>query len=247
MNAEQRVVGQILAERPSKHGEFEENARATWRAMEVWQAERNWPKLSTGQRHAIYMISHKVARILAGDPNEPDHWLDIEGYAKCVSDRLASPVHPYELDAYAAAAIGWNCSPEEARSRIAGMVAEKRRMAESGIASEVDRVLSLASQSRKVILEKEEPSGPGTPEDGGHHAEAGATPPAPDPEPPLEVGDRVYVKGVKTGVYTILSISEGVAALDRETPKGVSAFPLEQLYLAREARVTPDPKFSGRG
>lgn len=28
------------------------------------------------------MILHKCGRILSGDPNEPDHWRDIEGYAR---------------------------------------------------------------------------------------------------------------------------------------------------------------------
>ena len=27
------------------------------------------------------MILHKIGRILAGDPNHKDHWVDIAGYA----------------------------------------------------------------------------------------------------------------------------------------------------------------------
>lgn len=34
------------------------------------------------------MIFNKVARILNGNPNYADSWVDIAGYAKLVSDRL---------------------------------------------------------------------------------------------------------------------------------------------------------------
>lgn len=41
-------------------------------------------------REAIHMMQHKIARIISGDPFEPDHWLDIEGYARLVSRELES-------------------------------------------------------------------------------------------------------------------------------------------------------------
>ncbi|WP_257617167.1 hypothetical protein [Campylobacter pinnipediorum] len=34
------------------------------------------------------MIAHKIARILAGNPNYKDHWDDIAGYATLVSKEL---------------------------------------------------------------------------------------------------------------------------------------------------------------
>lgn len=34
------------------------------------------------------MIAVKIARILVGDCNHPDHWHDIAGYATLVADRL---------------------------------------------------------------------------------------------------------------------------------------------------------------
>ena len=34
------------------------------------------------------MIFAKVGRILNGDPNYADSWIDIAGYAKLVADRL---------------------------------------------------------------------------------------------------------------------------------------------------------------
>jgi len=34
------------------------------------------------------MIANKLGRILNGDPNYADSWMDIAGYAKLVADRL---------------------------------------------------------------------------------------------------------------------------------------------------------------
>ena len=34
------------------------------------------------------MISHKIARIMNGDPNYADNWIDIAGYATLVANRL---------------------------------------------------------------------------------------------------------------------------------------------------------------
>ena len=34
------------------------------------------------------MICHKIGRIVNGDPDYADSWIDIAGYAKLVADRL---------------------------------------------------------------------------------------------------------------------------------------------------------------
>ncbi|CAB4172042.1 hypothetical protein UFOVP1552_8 [uncultured Caudovirales phage] len=41
-------------------------------------------------RESVHMIQQKIARILSGDPFEPDHWMDIEGYARLVSIELGA-------------------------------------------------------------------------------------------------------------------------------------------------------------
>jgi hypothetical protein len=40
------------------------------------------------QREALDMIAHKIARIINGDPDYADSWVDIAGYATLVSERL---------------------------------------------------------------------------------------------------------------------------------------------------------------
>ena len=52
-------------------------------------SEEGWRRLSHVQKESLEMNVHKIGRILAGDPNEPDHWNDISGYSKLVSDRIA--------------------------------------------------------------------------------------------------------------------------------------------------------------
>lgn len=37
--------------------------------------------LTTEQRESLDLICTKIARAISGDPNEPDHWHDISGYA----------------------------------------------------------------------------------------------------------------------------------------------------------------------
>jgi hypothetical protein len=42
----------------------------------------NWISLSDAQAESLEMISVKIARILSGDQDYPDHWDDVIGYAK---------------------------------------------------------------------------------------------------------------------------------------------------------------------
>ena len=44
--------------------------------------------LAPDQQEALDMICHKMARIVNGDPDYVDSWVDIAGYAMLVADRL---------------------------------------------------------------------------------------------------------------------------------------------------------------
>jgi hypothetical protein len=83
----------VLEARQKTHGDFSDHARITQglkdvAAIELYKrAERNQPALTAEQREAIDMILHKIGRIIAGDPNEPDHWVDIAGYAQIAQQR----------------------------------------------------------------------------------------------------------------------------------------------------------------
>ena len=77
----------LLEERKKQHGDFFEHSLYAQRLKETMWGSMNWNKLTPVQKEALEMIQHKVARILAGDPNHDDHWDDIAGYAKLVPPR----------------------------------------------------------------------------------------------------------------------------------------------------------------
>lgn len=75
--------------RPKTHGDFSVGAAFTQAVMTLAQEMPSWKKTTPVQREAIHMVVHKLQRILAGDPDYKDHWVDIEGYARLVADRCA--------------------------------------------------------------------------------------------------------------------------------------------------------------
>lgn len=81
-------VREILNARRVRHGEFDAHAEiAQGLKYVIREAGRN-KGLDPAQEEALDMIAHKIARILNGDPNYQDHWIDIAGYATLVADRL---------------------------------------------------------------------------------------------------------------------------------------------------------------
>lgn len=83
-------VKQVLAERGTRYGVFIDFADVSQRLKEVVNEaldQRN-KALMPDQQEALDMICHKVARILNGDSDYIDSWIDIAGYAQLVADRL---------------------------------------------------------------------------------------------------------------------------------------------------------------
>jgi hypothetical protein len=79
-----------LNERGNRYGAFDTHARLTQELKQVMIGAPKWDKLKPDQRESLEMIAHKIGRILNGDPNYDDSWIDIAGYAKLVADRLTS-------------------------------------------------------------------------------------------------------------------------------------------------------------
>lgn len=80
-------VAAVLAERGARYGSFESHAAISQRLKAVlW--ESNYQRMAPDQVEALEMVCHKMARILNGDPDYADSWVDIAGYAKLVADRL---------------------------------------------------------------------------------------------------------------------------------------------------------------
>lgn len=83
-------INTILAEREKTHGSFATHAQLSQRLSDLMREAPGWAALGADQREALEMVQHKVARILNGNPNEADHWVDVAGYATLVSRRLGS-------------------------------------------------------------------------------------------------------------------------------------------------------------
>ena len=91
---------QLLAERGKTHGEYTDHARCTQNIMRAMQSEKNWDSLSDVQKESLHMFAHKMGRIATGNPDIHDHWDDIAGYAKLVSDRIPNDTETTAMKAF---------------------------------------------------------------------------------------------------------------------------------------------------
>lgn len=80
-------IEEILGERGRTHGSYSSTAATIQRFKDVIKAalqdrkENGMTPLTPQQIESLEMISHKMGRILNGDPSHQDHWDDIAGYA----------------------------------------------------------------------------------------------------------------------------------------------------------------------
>lgn len=78
-----------LEERSKVRGDFKDQAFLSQVLKACFRKEpANWQKLNPSQREALDNIANKLARILTGDPNELDSWLDLEGYPRLIRNQL---------------------------------------------------------------------------------------------------------------------------------------------------------------
>ena len=83
-------INALLAEREKTHGDYVLHASITQdlkRVIRHHVADLD-VKLDDDMQETLDMIAHKIGRIIAGNPAEPDHWRDIAGYAQLVANRL---------------------------------------------------------------------------------------------------------------------------------------------------------------
>ena len=79
-----------LQQRGSRYGKFTGHAEVTQTLKAVIAAalSKRDKTLVPDQQEALDMICHKIGRIINGDENYDDSWIDIAGYAQLVADRL---------------------------------------------------------------------------------------------------------------------------------------------------------------
>lgn len=84
------TLDKTLEERGSRYGKFTGHASVSQSIQQIMMNHDStkWSVMAHDQREALFMIAHKIGRIINGDPDYADSWIDIAGYAKLVSDRL---------------------------------------------------------------------------------------------------------------------------------------------------------------
>jgi hypothetical protein len=83
-------VNATLDARASNYGLFK-NGAALMQSLKrslADHAARHNKAFADDQWEALEMIVHKMGRIVNGNPDVVDHWVDIAGYATLVADRL---------------------------------------------------------------------------------------------------------------------------------------------------------------
>jgi len=83
---------QVLDERAKNYGKFSGIGQLTQTFKSILRDAPSWEGMQPDQKESLEMIVHKLARILNGNPDYADSWVDIAGYARLVSERLESGV-----------------------------------------------------------------------------------------------------------------------------------------------------------
>lgn len=76
-----KSLSDIISQRDALYGGFERQAIMSQSLKSLIQNGRSYHNLTPSQKEALEMILHKIARIINGDTNYADSWLDIAGYA----------------------------------------------------------------------------------------------------------------------------------------------------------------------
>jgi hypothetical protein len=83
-------VGAVLDQRAVDYGQFKNGAELMQgiKRLVSEHAQKHNKTFADDQWEALEMIIHKIGRIVNGNPDKVDHWVDIAGYAKLVAMRL---------------------------------------------------------------------------------------------------------------------------------------------------------------
>lgn len=75
------TVTHVVQARGDTHGPRIEQAQMAQDLKDVVRAHPGWARMPADQRDSIEMILMKISRIVVGNNDELDHWVDISGYA----------------------------------------------------------------------------------------------------------------------------------------------------------------------
>lgn len=81
-------IDKILSERQDQYGDFFNRSKISQDFKNLIRQGESYRLLKADQKEALEMIATKVGRIVNGDPDYLDSWLDIQGYCQLVIDRV---------------------------------------------------------------------------------------------------------------------------------------------------------------
>lgn len=84
------MIEEVLNQRQSTYGSFTKNAEISQMLKYFMAQGTNYKQMPVPHREALEMIVHKIARIVNGDPNYIDNWVDIIGYSQLVIKEIKS-------------------------------------------------------------------------------------------------------------------------------------------------------------
>ena len=85
---EDKKLATVLSERGSRYGSLMSNATISQGLKEILHSSSNWEAMPPDMKEALDMIVHKISRIVEGDFNYDDSWIDISGYSTLIVERL---------------------------------------------------------------------------------------------------------------------------------------------------------------
>lgn len=84
------MIEEVLNQRQATYGSFNKNAEISQTMKYFMSQGTNYKQMPTPHREALEMIVHKIARIVNGDPNYIDNWIDICGYSQLIINGIKS-------------------------------------------------------------------------------------------------------------------------------------------------------------
>lgn len=96
---EDKKLAAVLSARRDKYGPFINNATISQGLKEILHNSSNWEAMPPDMKEALHMIVHKISRIVEGDFEYDDSWIDISGYSTRVVERLHQNALKPQLEA----------------------------------------------------------------------------------------------------------------------------------------------------
>ena len=81
-------IDAITDERGRQYGDFTHQGVIAQDLKAYMREQDGWRRLKSHQKESLDMIAHKISRILNGDPQHRDSWVDIAGYAQITAERI---------------------------------------------------------------------------------------------------------------------------------------------------------------